>query len=139
MTQPPLPQRAIGFFWYCWGESMYQWGLRTHERAFYDTAITAFSRALVRWPTYAAAYRQRGLILSRELGNHERGDEDLTRAIACAPDRADLYLQRGLIRRFHGTREAAAADLRHFLDLAPTSTWRSEAERQLAQLANEHN
>lgn len=80
------------------------------------------------------AYFRRGIIYSRELGQHERGLEDVSRAIAAAPERAQFYLHRGLIQRFHGDQRQAAADLRRFISLDPTSSWRAEAERQLAQL-----
>ncbi len=114
--------------------SLGQWGLHTRDRSFYDAAIGSYSRALMAWPAFAAAYFRRGIILSRELGEHSRGLDDLDRALACAPEWAELYLQRGLIRRFYGDPHAAAADLRRFLDLAPASSWRGEAERQLHQL-----
>ena len=116
---------------------MYQWGLRTNDRSFYAAAISAFSRAITLRPLFASAYLHRAMICSRELGDHERGINDLTCAIACAPERAELYLRRGLIRRFHGAHDDATADLRRFLELDATSSWRGEAERQLAQLADE--
>lgn len=130
----PLWRRCLAYAFYVWGLSLNQWGLRTGDRSFYDGAIGSFSRALAIWPAFAMAYFRRAIIYSRELGQHTQGLDDLGRAIASAPERPEFYLHRGLILRFHGDQTAAAADLQHFIALNPNSSWRAEAERQIAQI-----
>jgi len=127
-------QRAIARAWLLWGLSLNQWGLITRERSFYDGAIHSFSCAATLWPAFAEAYLWRGIIRSRELSQHEQAIDDLDMAVQCAPELAEAYLQRGLIQRFHGDQHAAIADFRQFIALAPGSSWRAEAERQIAQI-----
>ena len=140
MTQPvhgdatALWRRWLARSWYYWGLSLGHWGLRLGERALFDAARSSFDRAASLWPIFAAPYYQRGVLLTRELGMHAAGLEDFSRAIMLAPDWPEPYLQRGLTARFHGDPRAATADLRRFIALAPASPWRSEADRQLAQI-----
>lgn len=130
-------QRVIARAWLLWGLSLNQWGLITGSRSFYNAAISSFSHAARIWPAFAEAYLWRGIVRSRELGQHEQGLDDLGRAIEYAPELAEAYLRRGLIQRFHGDLHAAIADLRRFIALAPGSSWCAEAERQITQLEQE--
>jgi adenylate cyclase len=70
----------------------------------YPQAVTAFKRAIALDPGYAAAYA--GLSRIEEILGDRTGDEstkrqalaDAEKAIALAPDLADAYVARGLIR-----------------------------------------
>jgi tetratricopeptide (TPR) repeat protein len=132
-----LPRRAWAYWWYAWGASLAYWGLQTHERGLFRASVGAFERATKVWPAFSAAYLRQGVLLSRELGEHRQGIRALDRAVAIAPEWAEAYLQRGLVQRFHGDPRAAVADLRRYLDLGGEGSWRAEAERQLAMLAED--
>lgn len=135
----PVWRRAAARATYMWGLSLHYWGLRTSERSLFQAAIGSFTRAVELWPAFAISYYRRGVTRGRELGEYSQGIDDLTRALALHPDWADAYLQRGLLQRFHGDPHLAATDLRRFLELAGDSPWRSEAEHQLAQIADERS
>jgi len=130
-------RRAWAYWWYAWGASLCYWGLRTHERQLFRAGVDAFGRAVRAWPEFSAAHLRQGVILSRELGEHQAGIAALTQAIEQSPDWAEAYLQRGLVQRFHGDPRAAIADLERYLALGGSPTWRSEAERQIAMLREE--
>ncbi len=137
MTEPPQPsfwRRAQAGWWYLYGLSLCQIGLRTVDREAYRRAVQAFDRALAVWPTLAVALYQRGLIRGRELGEYHAAIRDLEAATELRPDWPDPYLQRGLFHRFNFHSHAAIPELTTYLRLAPPSFWRAEAERILAQI-----
>lgn len=133
----PLWRRAIAYWCYAWGASWCYWGLRTSEQTFFRAGVTAFGRAIWWWPAFSGGYYRRGVIRSRELGQHREGIADLTRAIELAPGWAELYLHRGLLHRFHGDPQLAITDLEHYLTFDTNSSWRGEAKRQLVLLRAE--
>ncbi len=135
--EPAAWRRWLAYFWFLWGASLSYWGLRTHEVGLFRWAVASYSRAARVWPGFSAAYYRRGELRSRELHEHAEAIRDLTRAIAIAPEWPDSYLQRGLIQRFHGDGRAALADLNQFVALAPDSSWREEAERQIRQIEDD--
>ncbi len=124
----------VAYWWYLWGSSLCYWGLRSHQADLFRGGVGAYTRAISAWPEFTGAYLRRATIRSRELGEHPQAIVDLTRAIEMSPDIPELFLQRGLIQRFHGDPYAALSDLEHFINHAPTSDWRAEAERQVAML-----
>jgi tetratricopeptide (TPR) repeat protein len=135
-SQPTISpwQKLVAYTWYAWGRSLCYWGIRTADTSFYRAGIDSFGRALRAWPHFSASYYQRGLIRSRELGEHRQGIEDLSQAITLSPDWPPPYLQRGLIQRFHGDARAAISDLQRYIELEQHSSWRDEAQRQIAML-----
>ena len=140
MTQPDdisFARRALVYWWYAWGLSWCYWGIRTAEPACFRAGIRSFDRSVRLWPGFAAGFYRRGLIRGRELGQHQQGIDDLSRAIALYPEWPEPYLQRGLFQRFHGDAQAAIADLQRYLELGGDREWRGEAERQIAMLRAE--
>jgi tetratricopeptide (TPR) repeat protein len=132
-------RRSLAHAWYAWGSSLCYWGVQTAEPWFFRAAVRSFDRVVRVWPQFALGWYRRGLVRSRELGQHAAGIADLSQAIALEPEWAEAYLQRGLIQRFHGDRHAAIDDLRRFLALGGDVYWRMEAERQIAALEAEHH
>jgi hypothetical protein len=130
-------RKALAYWCYAWGLSWCYWGIRGANQSFFRAGINSFDRALRLWPQFALVYYRRGLIRGRELSAHTAGIADMSRAIALAPDWADPYLQRGLFERFHGDQQAALGDLERYLALATDSSWRTEAERQIAMIRAE--
>ena len=130
-------RRALAYWWYAWGLSWCYWGIRGANQSFFRAGIRSFDRALRLWPGFALVYYRRGLIRGRELSDYAPAIADLTRAIEITPTWDAPYLQRGLFERFHGDSHAAIADLEHYLTLSHDTSWRAEAERQLAMLRAE--
>lgn len=112
-------------------------GVAHHRYRFLPRAEGAYSRAIALWPTFSGAYFQRGIIRERELNQRAAGLRDLSQAIVLSPEWPEPYLRRGLIRRFHGNPHDAIADLERYLELTGDSSWRDEAERQIAALRAE--
>jgi tetratricopeptide (TPR) repeat protein len=129
--------RSLAWGWYLWGLSWAQWGVYATEQTYYRWGIQSFDRALQCDPTFARAFFRRGLIRGRELNQIPEALADLTRASELAPQWAEPYLQRGLLLRFHGDLATALPDLRRFVTLDPFSSWRGEAERQIAAIEAE--
>ncbi len=136
-TTPTRWQRWRAQAWFFWGASLCYWGVQTHERALFRAGVGSFGRAIAAWPGMAAAYYRRGLIRGRELGEIAEAQADMTQAIALDGNWPEPYLQRGLFERFHGTPQAALSDLREFLRLGGSPTWRAEAERQITAIESE--
>lgn len=130
-------RRWLAHLWYVWGNSLTYWGLRTTDVGFFRAAEGAYSRAIALWPEFSGAYFQRGIIRERELNQRAAGLRDLSQAILLSPEWPEPYLRRGLIRRFHGNPHDAIADLERYLELSGDSSWRDEAERQIAALRAE--
>lgn len=136
-SPPPLLVRLLARWWYVWGLNLCYRGNRTAERAYYESGVRSFTRALDLWPTMAHVYYRRGLICGRELGNYAAAFADLYRATELCPEWAEPYLQRGLFYRFQGNPTEAIANLQRFLELSDYSDWREEAEHQIAQIRAE--
>ncbi|WP_448542901.1 tetratricopeptide repeat protein [Roseiflexus sp.] len=138
-TEPKVAawRRWLAHLWYMWGGSLTYWGLRTADVSFFHAADGAYSRAIALWSDFSGAYFQRGIIRERELGQRIAGIRDLSRAIELSPEWPEPYLRRGLILRFHGNPHEAIADLERYLELSGDSSWRDEAERQIAALRAE--
>lgn len=131
MNKPSVVRRALAAWWYAWGASLVYWGTRLLSQDVHRAAVGSLGRAINANPAYARAYLRRGALRARELGEYGQGIDDISAALALQPDLAQAYLERGLLQRFHGDLHAALADLRQFLVLAGTSSWRGEAERQI--------
>ncbi len=140
MSEASLPsfwQRLQAGWWYLYGLSLCQIGLRTVDREVYRQAVRAFDRSLAVWPDLATVLYQRGLIRGRELGEYHAAIRDLEAATRIRPDWPDPYLQRGLFHRDRNHSRAAIAELTEYVRLAPPGFWRTEAERILAQIQAE--
>jgi tetratricopeptide (TPR) repeat protein len=140
LETPSFGRRLLARWWYIWAQSLTYWGHQLVSRRLYDSAVDAYGRVLISSPGHAQAYLRRGALKGRELQDYVGAVEDLSAAIALRPDWPEPYLQRGLFHRFHGpaTASLAVADLRRFLELSGPSSWRAEAERQIAMLEAEH-
>jgi tetratricopeptide (TPR) repeat protein len=126
--------RLSARWWYVWGLSLCYSANVATERSLYAAGAWSFGRAARLWPAFAAAHYRRGLIRGRELGEYRAAVSDLERASALRPEWPEPYLQLGLLHRFNGEQQLAAAALRRFVALAPPGYWREEAERQLAAI-----
>lgn len=135
-TTPAL-RRYLAYFWYMWGASLCYWGLRTTDRRLFRGGVAAYARATRVWPAFAGAHARRGTILSRELNQHQEGIAAVSQAIVLAPEHADYRLRRGLIARFHGNAQTALEDLEYYVAHGESTSWREEAQRQIALLREE--
>jgi tetratricopeptide (TPR) repeat protein len=135
--RPALGTRLLARWHYAWGLSLCLAGHRLAERSYYAAGVTAFTRALQAWPTFAPAYYRLGLIRGRELGEYAAAIADLVQAGALQPEWPEPYLQRGLFHRFNQQPAAALIDLRRYTELAPPGFWRDEAARQIALITHE--
>ncbi len=98
--------------------------LAHYEVGAYEAAVADYRLALAREPR-AETYHQLGLAL-RDLQRWEEALEALDLALARAPGMGRYYFSRGRIYARMGDEERAAADLRAYLRLAPSS----DAERR---------
>lgn len=123
-------------FWIYFGLLFRAFGNQFAWRGGYRAAVACFSRALGYAPQNAHLYFWRGTLYWRELGEIERAEADLTRAIELNPQMARAYLNRGLARWYAAKvdRAAAAADLRAFLERSDDAYWREVALRLLEQV-----
>lgn len=136
-SEPSFWRRIVAYWWYVWGLSVCYSANRTLDRHLYVKGVEAFLRATRVWPDFAGAYYRAGLIRGRELGEYVPALNNLSRAIALAPEWADPYLQRGLFLRFSGQYEQALADLKRYVSLAEEGFWKQEALHQIAMIATE--
>lgn len=81
-------------------------------------ALDAFRQAASLSPQLAPAWNGIGTSLAR-LGRNADAEEAYTRAIAADPSDAEPYTNRASIRHVLGKGDAALADARHAVDLAP--------------------
>jgi hypothetical protein len=66
-----------------------------------DAALADFDAAVARDPNFALAFANRGYLLNR-LGRFETAFADLARALALAPDDADVRYHAALVQLLHG-------------------------------------
>ena len=132
-----LARRLLARWFYLWGLSLCYSGNARADKSLYRAGARSLQRAARLWPEFAAAHYQLGLIRGRELGEYQAAVADLERASALRPEWPEPYLQRGLLHRFNGAPDAAVAALRRFVELAPASYWRDEAQRQIAIIEDE--
>ncbi len=134
---PSLARRLLARWFYLWGLSLCYSGNSRADKASYRAGATSLQRAARLWPEFAAAHYQLGLIRGRELGEYHAAVANLERASALRPEWPEPYLQRGLLHRFNGAPDAAVAELRRFVELAPAGYWRDEAQRQITIIEGE--
>lgn len=95
---------------------VYTRAIRLYEVEEWDDSIAAFGQVIRRLPTFAQAYRGRGLgYQKKELTAFAM--EDFDKAIELKPDYADAYKDRGVLFEELGQRDRAIADLRLALSL----------------------
>lgn len=135
--RPALGTRVLARLSYAWGVSLCLAGHRMADRSLYTAGVSAFSRTIQIWPTFAPAWYRRGLIRGRELGEYAAAIADLAQAGALQPEWPEPYLQRGLFHRFNQQPAAALVELRRYTELAPPGFWRDEAERQIALIRHD--
>ncbi len=97
-------------------------------------AITAFTQAITREPTYAEAYIKRGLAYYR-AGRYEAAITDYTRTLDLNRYRADAYASRGDAHRALGNTQQAIADYSDSLK----NRWNAHALRHRAYIYLEQN
>jgi tetratricopeptide (TPR) repeat protein len=137
ISEPSLWQRTLAYCWYFWGMSICYSANRTLDRSLYVKGVEAFLRATRVWPGFASAYYRAGLIRGRELGEYAPALNNLSQAIALAPEWPEPYLQRGLFLRFSRQYEQALFDLQHYVSLAEEGFWKQEAIHQIAMIGSE--
>lgn len=112
-------------------------GNQYSTRQEYQAAVSNYSRAIHRDPTYAEAYYSRGVLYWREFREHQLAINDLTRVLDLEPSRAEAYLNRALAHRGQRDHASAMADLERYLAEGTDEFWLEAAHRQLAELRDE--
>jgi tetratricopeptide (TPR) repeat protein len=107
------------------------------KREEYQAAVSNYTRAIHRDPTYADAYYSRGVLYWRELRSHQLAIEDLTRVLALEPSQADAYFNRALAYKMEQDHARAIADFERYLEEGTDEFWLDAARRQLAELRDE--
>jgi len=108
-----------------------------HRRAdweAYRRAAADFTRAVRLDPNFVQALYDRGLLLWRELADGAGAEQDLTRVIELAPERAEAWFNRALARQVAGDAEGALADFERYLDVGEDPMWREISRRQVENL-----
>lgn len=73
-------------------------------------------------------------VTAYERGQLDSADVSLTAALALAPDWAEVYYDRGVVRSSLGRRDAAASDFQQYLRLEPGAANRAELTSRIAGL-----
>lgn len=81
-------------------------------------AMIAFTRAVTIDPRHVESYNGRAMALA-EMGDLDRADEDLVRALEIAPESAHLLNNRGYLKMRRGDYQGAASLLQAALTLEP--------------------
>ena len=97
-------------------------GLACYERADYDRAVKAFTKAIDLRPGFAAAYRNRGLAY-RSMGEVNLAIADFSKVISLKPDDPKGYNNRAAAYLETGEHDLAIEDCHKTIALNPiTST-----------------
>ena len=84
----------------------------------YETALSEFSRAVKKDPTYADAYYNRGLVYDA-LNNRENAISDFTKFIEISPQLSQGHISRGQIYLARGQYEQAISDFTRAIEISP--------------------
>ncbi len=91
------------------GRESYERGLKHARRGDYQSAATAFTRAIETRPDFAAAYSERGLARAKLL-DYTGAFEDYNQALRLDPDSSQTYGYRGQTRYKLGYLQGAVED-----------------------------
>lgn len=105
----------------------------------YRLAVECFTRGLRCDPEDPYLYYWRGTLYWRELGDCQRAEADLSRAISLSPQMARAYLNRAFARWYAlpPNRAGAAEDFRAYLERAKDPYWRQVALEHLQRYETE--
>ncbi len=94
-------------------------GIVAAEKGQYETAISNFTRACRREPTFAEAYFNRGLVYVA-IGQLGKAVADFGKVVEIRPEFAQGYVERGLIHADMGRHDQAVADFTKTVEVEPT-------------------
>lgn len=112
-------------------------GNQYSNRREYEAAISNYTRAASRDPSYTYVVFSRGVLHWREFGDYPRAIQDLTRVLELDPSYAKAYLNRGLAFKMQKEYDRAIADFEHYLEVGTDDFWLEAARIQLAELHGE--
>ncbi len=95
-------------------------------------AIEDFSATIERNPNHARAYLNRGICILQLNDNHQVGLFNINKAIEADPNYALAWFNRGMIHKRKGRHEAALADVKQAVELAPHNALFQQHYQRLA-------
>ena len=95
-------------------------GIAAAKQIQFDRAISEFSRAIQRNPTFADAYFNRALVYDA-FGQIEKSVSDFTKVIEIRPDFIEAYMNRAQIYMSNNNYEQAENDYNKIIELDPKS------------------
>ena len=93
-------------------------GITAAKQSEYERAISEFTRAISRNPTFADAYYNRGLVYV-SFGQVEKAVSDFTKVIEITPEFTEGYINRGNIYTSREEYEQAISDFTKVIDINP--------------------
>jgi tetratricopeptide (TPR) repeat protein len=104
------------------------------NRRDYELAVTNYSRAIDLDRRYAEALHSRGVLLWREMGDHQAAVKDLDRVLELDPARTRAHFDRAMARKMLGELEGAIKDLTRYLEQETDVFWIEAAQGQIDEL-----
>jgi len=124
---------VVSLTWADPAEEAYAEGMRLLQAGQAREALTAFDKAIRLKPTYAEAYRRRGIV-HHSLSQYDRAIKDYDEAVRLNPNFSEAYYDRANAYSDSGQAERALKDYDTALRLAPRSA-QIYYNRSLAYLA----
>lgn len=124
----PRASRLRAWLWYGLAQGYQFYGVRTGLRSAFLQAETAYNRALALRPDLSLAQYRRGILYWRELHDYPRAIADLS---AVLDQFSEGVFIRGMAYQALGQYQNAIQDLQQFIELAPSSRYTANAQRQL--------
>lgn len=124
---------AVRLTWADPAEEAYNDGIRLLQAGQAREALTAFDKAIHLKPTYAEAYRKRGIV-HHSLTQYDRAIKDYDEAVHLNPDSSEIYYDRANAYSDSGQPERALKDYDTALRLNPRYA-QAYYNRSLAHLA----
>ncbi len=103
-------------------DSLIQKGIMNLQQKSLDSAITAFTQALLHDSNSVCAYANRSIAHSIR-GNYPHALDDLSRALELSPAHFALYFNRGMLYNKLGEMERSIADFGKAIRLNPSGFW----------------
>jgi tetratricopeptide (TPR) repeat protein len=107
------------------------------KRQEYQAAVSNYTRAIRRDPTYTDVYFSRGVLYWREFTAPQLAIEDLTRVLTLEPTWAEAYFNRALAYKMQRDYARAIVDFERYLEEGMDDFWLDAARIQLAELRDE--
>jgi tetratricopeptide (TPR) repeat protein len=120
---------------YSWGSLHRNFGNVSSLRSEHRAAVLRFTQAYEKDPGLRQARLDRGIVLYRELGQHEAALEDFNALLEEDPTYGPALLNRAMVGQERGEYATALADLEAYLAISPEGDqYRSIADRTAALL-----